>query len=67
MMLPTTVCAGMTLPLLTRKLMNSGGEQAVGAVYAANTLGAIIAVAVTGRLIDAGSGSQNRFDCRGAH
>ena len=51
MMLPTTVCAGMTLPLLTRKLMNSGGEQAVGAVYAANTLGAIIAVAVTGSLL----------------
>ena len=44
MMLPATVCAGMTLPLLTKRLMNSGGEGAVGRVYAANTAGAIVGV-----------------------
>ncbi len=41
-MLPTTFCAGMTLPLLTHSLLKRGtGEQAIGTVYAANTLGAI--------------------------
>ena len=44
MMLPATICAGMTLPLLTRFLMDSGGEGAIGKVYAANTLGAIVGV-----------------------
>lgn len=47
MMLPATICAGMTLPLLTRRLMNAGGEAAVGRVYAANTAGAIVGVLVT--------------------
>ena len=46
MMLPATFCAGMTLPLLTRRLLDSGGEGAIGKVYAANTLGAIIGVYV---------------------
>jgi predicted membrane-bound spermidine synthase len=41
-MLPTTFCAGMTLPLLTHSLLKRGtGERAIGTVYAANTLGAI--------------------------
>lgn len=41
-MLPTTFCAGMTLPLLTHALLRRGdGERAIGTVYAANTLGAI--------------------------
>jgi spermidine synthase len=44
-MLPTTVCAGMTLPLITFILLRSGaGERSIGAVYAANTVGAIIGV-----------------------
>jgi predicted membrane-bound spermidine synthase len=44
-MLPATVCAGMTLPLLTYGLLRRGrGEQSIGAVYAANTLGAIVGV-----------------------
>ena len=42
MMLPATICAGMTLPLLTKSLMRGGGESALGAVYAANTVGGII-------------------------
>ena len=44
-MLPTTFCAGMTLPLITLTLIRKGyGEKSIGAVYAANTVGAIIGV-----------------------
>lgn len=44
-MLPTTFCAGMTLPLITYSLIKQGyGEGSIGAVYAANTVGAIIGV-----------------------
>jgi spermidine synthase len=44
-MLPATICAGMTLPLITHLLVaGGGGERSVGVVYAANTLGAILAV-----------------------
>ena len=47
-MLPTTICAGMTLPLITHWLLSSGnGERSVGEVYAANTLGAIVGVLLT--------------------
>ena len=51
-MLPATFCAGMTLPLMTRMLMTGGaGERAIGAVYAANTLGSIVGAAATGLLL----------------
>jgi spermidine synthase/MFS family permease len=44
-MVPVTFCAGMTLPLITHALIRSGhGEKSIGAVYAANTLGAIVGV-----------------------
>ena len=44
-MLPATFCAGMTLPLITFILIRGGqGERSIGAVYAANTIGAIIGV-----------------------
>ena len=44
-MLPTTFCAGMTLPLITLLLLKDGhGERSIGAVYGANTVGAIIGV-----------------------
>jgi spermidine synthase len=44
-MLPATFCAGTTLPLITFQLMKGGyGEPSIGAVYAANTVGAITAV-----------------------
>ncbi|MEK6743299.1 MAG: spermidine synthase [Nitrospirota bacterium] len=44
-MLPTTFCAGMTLPLITYGLLKSGhGEKSIGAVYAVNTVGAITGV-----------------------
>ena len=41
-MLPATVLAGMTLPLLTGTLLRAGaGERAIGRVYAVNTVGAV--------------------------
>lgn len=44
-MLPATICAGMTLPLVTHVLLRSGqGERSIGMVYACNTLGAIVGV-----------------------
>jgi spermidine synthase len=44
-MFPAAFCAGMTLPLITHSLMRRGaGEKAIGAVYAANTVGAIAGV-----------------------
>ncbi len=48
-MLPATICAGMTLPLITRTLIVGGhGESAVGRVYAWNTVGSIIGAAAAG-------------------
>ena len=46
-MAPAAFFAGMTLPLFTAALLRRGaGERAVGQVYAANTLGAILGVLV---------------------
>jgi hypothetical protein len=46
-MLPATFCAGMTLPLITYRLLHSReGERAIGKVYAVNTLGGIVGVIV---------------------
>ena len=46
-MLPATFCAGMTLPLITFRLLKSReGERALGKVYAVNTLGGIAGVLV---------------------
>lgn len=51
-MLPATFCAGMTLPLLTLILWRSRcGERAIGQVYAANTLGAIVGVVAAVHLV----------------
>jgi len=44
-MLPAAFCAGTTLPLITHCLLRAGtGERAIGAVYSANTVGAIAGV-----------------------
>ena len=51
-MLPATICAGMTLPLITRLLMQGErGERALGQVYGVNTLGSIIGVAVAALIL----------------
>ena len=51
-MLPATICAGMTLPLLTRYQMGrGGGERAIGLTYSANTVGAMAGVFATMHLL----------------
>src|SRR3954463_450308 len=54
-MLPATFCAGITLPLITKMLMDDGGrvrgERAIGAVYGLNTLGSIAGVLLAGLLL----------------
>ena len=51
-MLPATFCAGMTLPLITYRLLRSpSGERSLGMVYAVNTVGAIIGVLVAVHLL----------------
>ncbi len=47
LMLPTTICAGMTLPLVTYGLIKEGaGEKSIGAVYSINTLGGILGITI---------------------
>jgi len=44
-MLPATICAGMTLPLFTFILLKRGhGEKSIGQIYSSNTLGAIAGI-----------------------
>lgn len=46
-MLPATIFAGMTLPIITYYLLKKGyGEGAIGRTYASNTIGAIIGVVI---------------------
>lgn len=46
-MLPSTFCAGMTLPLITKILFGTrSSERAIGQVYGVNTFGSIVGVAV---------------------
>lgn len=48
-MLPATVLAGATLPLLTGALLRNGwGAAVIGQVYAVNTAGAVLGVGVAG-------------------
>jgi spermidine synthase len=48
-MLPSTIMAGMTLPLITSTLLRSGaGEGSIGWVYGVNTLGSVVGVALAG-------------------
>ena len=51
-MLPSTICAGMTLPLITSVLLDArAGERAVGWVYGVNTLGSMAGVALAGLVL----------------
>ena len=51
-MLPATFCAGMTLPLITYRLLRSrSGERSLGLVYAVNTVGAIAGVVIAVHLL----------------
>lgn len=50
-MMPATILAGMTLPLITASLLRGGGgERVIGWVYGFNTLGSVLG-AVTGGLL----------------
>ncbi len=51
-MVPAALFAGMTLPLFTAALLRAGAsERALGQVYAANTLGAIVGVGAVVHLL----------------
>jgi spermidine synthase len=51
-MLPSTICAGMTLPLITGTLLHAGaGERSLGWVYGVNTLGSVVGVGLAGLLL----------------
>lgn len=43
-MLPATIFAGMTLPIIINILVRDEGDQAVGQVYAINTVGSIVGI-----------------------
>ncbi len=52
LMFPTAFFAGMTLPVFTAALLRNGAdEQAIGKVYAANTIGAICGVFIAVHLL----------------
>jgi spermidine synthase len=47
-MLPATICAGMTLPLFTLIMFRQNcGEKSIGQIYSSNTIGAIAGVLFT--------------------
>lgn len=51
-MLPSTVMAGMTLPVITGSLLKAGaGEAVIGRVYGWNTLGSVMGVALAGLVL----------------
>lgn len=51
-MLPATVLAGMTLPVITGTLLRAGaGEPAIGRVYAANTIGSVAGAGLAGLVL----------------
>ena len=51
MILPATFYAGTTFPLLTRRLLDSDGEEAIGRVYAAGLLGAAVGALISIHLL----------------
>ena len=51
-MLPATLFAGMTLPLITGTLLRAGaGERVIGRAYSANTLGSVLGAVLGGMII----------------
>ena len=56
-MLPATLFAGMTLPLITGTLLRGGaGERVIGWAYSANTLGSVLGAVVGGLVLLPGLG-----------
>lgn len=59
-MLPTTICAGMTLPLITHILYSQNSdERVIGRVYAVNTVGAILGVLLSVQVLMPSIGLQD--------
>lgn len=51
-MLPSTILAGMTLPLITGSLMRQGeGEDAIGRVFSINTFGSVMGAVLAGLIM----------------
>ncbi|MEQ8955844.1 MAG: spermidine synthase, partial [Gammaproteobacteria bacterium] len=51
-MLPVTICAGMTLPLITKILIeHENSTTSIGHVYASNTLGSIVGVVLASQIV----------------
>ena len=51
-MLPATILAGMTLPLITASLLHAReGERSIGWVYGVNTVGAVLGVSLAGLVL----------------
>ncbi len=51
-MLPATICAGMTLPLISQAVLaRKGGRGAIGRVYAVNTAGSLVGVLLAVQLV----------------
>ena len=62
-MLPATFMAGMTLPLFTYSLIEKGsGEESIGRIYAANTVGAITGIIISVHLLMPAVGTQWLFE-----
>jgi len=62
-MLPATFMAGMTLPLFTYSLIQKGsGEESIGRIYAANTIGAICGIVLSVHLLMPLAGTQLLFE-----
>ena len=56
-MLPATLLAGMTLPLITGALLRTGaGERGIGLAYGANTLGSVVGAVAGGLFVLPGLG-----------
>jgi len=59
-MLPATVCAGTTLPLVTHILLKNGSnDKAIGKVYAYNTLGSIVGIVLASQIVMPWAGLQS--------
>ena len=63
-MLPATLLAGMTLPLITGTLLRAGaGERVIGQAYAANTMGSVCGALAGGLLLMSRFGLEGLMAC----
>ena len=66
-MLPVTICAGTTLPLVTNILLRNGAhDKTIGKVYAFNTLGSIVGIALAVQIVMPMAGLKSVIVCGAA-